>query len=102
MKFFLLSDNNDTLVGMRLAGIEGAIAHDYFAAKKALLTAIEDKETAVLLITQKLEKLLGKLVYDLKLSRRQPLIVVIPDRDAETSISEQISEYIRSAIGLKL
>jgi V/A-type H+-transporting ATPase subunit F len=102
MKFFLISDNNDTLVGMRLAGVPGVIAHDYFAAKKALLSAMDDKDTAVLLITQRLVKLLGSLVYDLKLSRRQPLIVEIPDRDAESSISEHIAEYIKTAIGLKL
>jgi V/A-type H+-transporting ATPase subunit F len=102
MKFFLISDNHDTLVGMRLAGIEGVLVHDYFAAKKALFAAMGDKDTAVLLITVKLEKLLGNIVYDLKLSRKQPLIVVIPDRDMDSSISDQIAEYIRSAIGLKL
>ena len=27
MKFYLISDNMDTLTGMRLAGIEGEVAH---------------------------------------------------------------------------
>ena len=28
MKMFLISDNVDTLTGMRLAGVEGCIVHD--------------------------------------------------------------------------
>ena len=28
MKFYLISDNTDTLMGMRLAGIEGVVAHE--------------------------------------------------------------------------
>ena len=28
MKFFLISDNVDTVTGMRLAGIEGVVVHE--------------------------------------------------------------------------
>ena len=102
MKFFLISDNNDTLVGMRLAGVEGVVARDAADAEKALLEAVEDNDTAILLITEKLVKLLGNLVYDMKLTRRRPLIVEIPGRGATSTINEHIAEYIQSAIGFKL
>ena len=37
MKMYLISDNVDTLTGMRLAGVDGIVAHE----KDELRTAIE-------------------------------------------------------------
>ena len=36
MKFHLISDNIDTIVGMRLAGITGVLVHEDEEVKKAL------------------------------------------------------------------
>lgn len=102
MRFYLISDNVDTQVGMRLAGIEGVVVHEPEEVRRELTSAMEDKEIAVILMTEKLVKLCDELVYDYKLNRRQPLIVEIPDRHAASSITENISRYIESAIGLKL
>lgn len=102
MQFYLISDNSDTLVGMRLAGVEGVIVHESEQVKKALLEAMDDKNIAVILMTEKLVKLQEEFVYDLKLNRKQPLIVEIPDRHATSNITETIARYIESAIGLKL
>ena len=43
MKIYLVSDNVDTLVGMRLAGIEGCVVHEQGELKKAIDHALEDK-----------------------------------------------------------
>ena len=40
MKIYLVSDNVDTLVGMRLAGIEGCVVHEQGELKKS--TDIQD------------------------------------------------------------
>ncbi|MBQ8781704.1 MAG: V-type ATP synthase subunit F [Oscillospiraceae bacterium] len=102
MCFFLISDNVDTQMGMRLAGIEGVVVHEQSEVRKALLDAMDDKNNAVILITEKLVRLCGDLIYDLKLNRRSPLILEIPDRHATSNITENISRYIESAIGLKI
>lgn len=102
MRFYLISDNVDTQIGMRLAGIEGVVVHSPEEVRSELTEAMEDKDIAVILMTEKLVKLCEELVYDYKLNRRQPLIVEIPDRHATSHISENISGYIESAIGLKL
>ena len=39
MKFHLISDNIDTIVGMRLAGINGVLVHEDDEVKKALSDA---------------------------------------------------------------
>ena len=102
MRFYLISDNVDTQMGMRLAGIDGVVVHEPGEVKNALMEVRDDKEVAVVLMTEKLVELCSELVYDLKLNRRSPLIVEIPDRHATSNITENISKYIESAIGLKL
>lgn len=102
MRFYLISDNVDTQMGMRLAGIDSVVVHEPAEVKNALMEAMDDKEVAVVLMTEKLVDLCSELVYDLKLNRRSPLIVEIPDRHATSNITENISKYIESAIGLKL
>ena len=46
MKIYLVSDNVDTLVGMRLAGIEGCVVHEQGELKKAIDHALEDRNPA--------------------------------------------------------
>ena len=36
MKMYLISDNIDTLTGMRLAGVEGVVVHEMQEVKEAL------------------------------------------------------------------
>ena len=51
MKMFLISDNVDTLTGMRLAGVEGCIVHERAELRKALEDAIANKENGIILLT---------------------------------------------------
>lgn len=44
MKFHLISDNIDTIVGMRLAGITGVLVHEDEEVKKALTDAMAREE----------------------------------------------------------
>ncbi len=102
MKFYLISDNIDTQMGMRLAGINGVVVHQPDEVKRELENAIKDKDIAVILMTEKLVKLCSELVYDIKLNHKSPLIVEIPDRHATSQITETINNYVSDAIGLKL
>ncbi|MCL2513215.1 MAG: V-type ATP synthase subunit F [Oscillospiraceae bacterium] len=102
MKFLLISDNHDTITGMRLAGIEGIITHDAEGVGAALSSAINDGGVGIILITEKLVKLCPELVYDLKLNRMRPLIVEIPDRHSSGRAEDSITRYIREAIGVKI
>ena len=102
MKFYLISDNIDTQMGMRLAGIEGVVAHSEQEVTAALEKAFADESIAVVLLTEKLVKLCHDRIYELKLSRTRPLIVEIPDRHGNSSVSEAISRYVGEAVGIKL
>ena len=62
MKFYLISDNIDTQMGMRLAGIDGVVVHEPDEVKRELEKALVDKEIAVILMTEKLVRLCSELV----------------------------------------
>ncbi len=102
MKFFLISDNIDTRMGMRIAGIEGVVVHTAEDVSKALDDAVNDSETAVVLITEICSKLCHDKIYDIKLNLRRPLIVEIPDRHGSKGITESLSRYVEESIGIKL
>ena len=102
MRFALISDNHDTVTGMRLAGVEGVAVHDKDSAVKALTEAMDDPEVGIVLMTERLVSLCPELIYDLKLHRARPLIVEIPDRHAEGRTEKSIMKYVRDAIGVKI
>lgn len=102
MRFFLISDNVDTLVGMRLAGIEGVVVHETDEITNAINNAVAMEDVAAILITEKLVQKCSELVYDIKLNRQRPLIVEIPDRHGNGRTKDSISRYVQDAIGLKI
>lgn len=102
MRFHLISDNVDTLVGLRLAGIDGVVVHEEDEVKDALTSAMEMEDVAVVLMTERLVKMCPELVYELKLKRQRPLIVEIPDRHGGGRARDSITKYVRDAIGLKV
>lgn len=63
---------------------------------------MEMDDVAVILMTERLVKLCPDMVYDLKLNRKQPLIVEIPDRHGNGRTKDSITRYVREAIGVKI
>lgn len=102
MKFYLISDNVDTQVGMRLAGIEGTVVHEKEEVVSTLGRVCDDPQIGIILMTKKLIDLCPDMIYDLKLNRKSPLIVEIPDRHGEGQVSDSILQYVREAIGVKI
>lgn len=102
MKFYLISDNIDTQMGMRLSGIEGVVVHTPEEISEALDNAMELEDVGVILMTEIAVKKCREKVYDYKLNRKQPLIVEIPDRHATSKISDTISRYLNEAVGIKV
>ncbi|GAA4654933.1 V-type ATP synthase subunit F [Anaerocolumna aminovalerica] len=102
MRMYLISDNVDTYTGMRLAGVDGVIIHSKKHLKEQLDKAISDKTIGVLLITEKLSLEFPQIINDVKLNRKLPLIVEIPDRHGTGRKPDFITSYVNEAIGVKL
>ena len=102
MKMYLLSDNVDTLIGMRMSGVDGIVLHEEQAVRSKLEELLQNDEIAVILITSALVNLIKETVYDLKLNRKKPLIIEIPDRHGNGRSKDSISKYVKESIGLDM
>ena len=94
MKMYLISDNIDTLTGMRLAGVDGIVVHEREELRCAIENAMED--------TEKFGREFPDLIDEIKLERTMPLLIEIPDRHGTGRKKDFITSYVNEAIGLKL
>ena len=102
MKMYLISDNIDTWTGMRLAGVGGAVVHEKAELKQELDKVLVDKEIGIVLLTEKFGREFPDIIDDVKLNRKLPLIIEIPDRHGTGRKPNFITDYVNGAIGLKL
>ena len=102
MQIFLIADNQDTITGMRLAGVQGVIAQDRESLGNALNDALANPEIGIILLMESFGREFPDIIDDVKLNRRLPLIIEIPDRNGTGRSPDFITSYVGEAIGLKL
>ena len=102
MRGFLISDNRDTLIGMRLAGTEGVIAHEPQEVLDALRQAMHETDIAVIYLTEKLANLCTAEVQEIKERGSVPLLVIIPDRHGKSDMTGAISRYLAETVGIHI
>lgn len=101
MKFYLLSDDPDTIVGLRLAGIQGKLLQKNEDALLKIEKISEDKDVGMILITPAVAKALGSSLTELK-KKNLPLITEIPDSNPQNNSADNVTDYIRNAVGIKI
>lgn len=99
MKFFLISDNVDSQMGMRLAGIDGILVHTENEFREALLAAVNNEENGIVLITSILSQKYADFVDEIRNSRSLPIITEIPDRHGTMS-TDSLARFVRETIGI--
>lgn len=102
MKIFLIANNTETFVGLRLAGIDGVIVHTDEEFMKVFNDAFADKSNGIILVMDDLYEKYSELIMERKLRDPMPLIVSIPARGSEAAITKSVSSYIETAIGMKI
>ena len=102
MKMYLISDNLDTLTGMRLAGVDGIVVHERDELKETIEKAMSDPEIGIVLLTEKFGREFPELIDEIKLERKMPLLIEIPDRHGTGRKKDFITSYVNEAIGVKL
>lgn len=101
MGSYLISDNQDTLIGMRLAGIKGVLAQDRKQVLNELKNALENEEIEIIIVTEKILFMAEEEIMKLKIERERPLIIEIPDRSGSKR-GDYLINRIRESIGLKI
>lgn len=99
---YLISDNVDTLTGMRLTGVDGVVVHERDEVKEAIEKAMDDETIGIILLTEKFGREFPDLINEIKLRRTMPLLIEIPDRHGTGRKKDFITAYVNEAIGLKL
>jgi V/A-type H+/Na+-transporting ATPase subunit F len=102
MMSYLISDNVDTYVGLKLAGIEGIVLHQREEILEKLEELKRDERIGIIIVTEKIGLLIEEEVRQIKLSKEKPLLVEIPDRHGSIKGKDSIVRYVRESIGLRL
>ncbi|EYE88975.1 Vacuolar H+transporting two-sector ATPase F subunit [Fervidicella metallireducens AeB] len=101
MRIYLISDNRDTLVGMRIAGIKGTLAESADEAEKLIDNLLKDKEIGIILITERLGREIKNKISHIKEKMVYPLIIEVPDRHGSIKDEDYITGYVKDSIGIK-
>lgn len=101
MRCFCISDDPDVLTGMRLAGIEGALASTKREVDMAVSRAVADSGVAILIVTEGCYSLSRERLDELKLSAARPLVNIVADSHGVGSGTDSIMRLINEAIGIK-
>lgn len=102
MKAFLVSDNHDSLVGMRLAGIEGTLVHTPDETFSAIQKALTMRNLAILAITERAAEMAPDIIQQLRERGELPLVVEVPDRHGTKRGPDFLTRYVQEAIGVKM
>jgi V/A-type H+-transporting ATPase subunit F len=102
MRMFLISDNVDTKAGMRLAGVDGVVVHKREEIVNEINNVLRTPDIGIILITEINALIIPDIIMEIKLSRKDVLIVEIPDRHGTRREKNSITKYVQEAIGLKI
>ncbi|BEP30268.1 V-type ATP synthase subunit F [Helicovermis profundi] len=100
MKSFLISDNIDTLIGMRLSGVDGVICQTREEVLKTIEEKIKDVSIGVIVVTDIIKNMATTEIMEYKIKLDKTLIVEIPSINSKYE-KNYITKYIRDSIGVK-
>ena len=101
LKFHVIGDA-DTVLGFRLAGVEGEIVRTADETQESLERAIGRKDLGVLIMPERVAQSVRAQV-DRHVTRSAfPLIIEIPDIQGPMEGRKTVKEMIRAAVGVSL
>ncbi len=101
MKYSIIGDE-DAVLGFGMVGISGKVAVDADQAMRAFESILDDKETGIIIITERVADMIRPVVDKYLFTESFPLIVEIPGRSGTKEGRPGIREMVNAAIGLKL
>ena len=101
MKYSIIGDE-DTVLSFGIVGVPGKVAANADEAQRAFDAILEDKETGIIIITERIADMIRPTVEKYIFTVRFPLIVEIPDRMGAAPDRPGIREMMNAAIGIKL
>lgn len=100
MKYFCLGQE-DTVLGFRLAGVEGHAVAALVQAQQVFKTVVGRKDIGILLIDEPTADLIREEVDKLLYSHELPLVMEIPCRTGPKPDRKPVTEIVRKVLGVK-
>jgi len=101
MNYAIIGDE-DAVLGFEMVGVSGRTARDPEEARRAFQAVLEDSETGIIIITERVADMIRPLVDRFLFTESFPLIVEIPDRKGREPGRPGIRELVNAAIGIRL
>jgi V/A-type H+-transporting ATPase subunit F len=101
MKYSIIGDE-DTILGFGIVGVDGKVANNAEEAQRAFDALLEDKETGIIIVTERIADMIRATVDRYLFTMSFPLVVEIPDRGGTKPDRPGIKEMVNAAIGIKL
>jgi V/A-type H+-transporting ATPase subunit F len=101
VKYCVIGDE-DTVLGFGMVGVEGTVVEGATEAEGAFRAAIEAKDVAIVIITERTAQMIRGVLDPYVGSRRFPLVVEVPDRRGPLPGRSGVREMVTAAIGIKL
>jgi len=101
MKYSVIGDE-DTVLGFGMVGVSGQVVDNADDARRAFDAMIADKDTSIIIITERIADMMRPIVDKYIFTISFPLIVEIPDRHGRKPGRPGIKEMVNMAIGIRL
>lgn len=101
MNYYIIGDE-DAVLGFGMVGVRGTVAQSASEAERAFRAALEDNETGIVIITERVAELIRPAIDRYMFAENFPLIVEVPDRLGPVSGRLGIRELAHIAIGIKI
>jgi V/A-type H+-transporting ATPase subunit F len=101
MRFFAIGDE-DTVLGLRFAGVPGCVVEGREDARRALKEALEDRRNGIIILTERTAALIREDVDRARLEVSLPLVTEIPDMAGHLEGKKTLLDLIREAIGVRV
>lgn len=102
MQIRIISDTNETLIGMRLSGIDGVIAKTEADIIRCYNEFTENKDIGLILITEQVDSICKTFFNDIKINSNFPLIAVIPGCNSDGTAISSLEKCVNEAVGVRL
>lgn len=93
--------DRDTVMGFKLVGIHGTVVYSKEEARQLIESFLLKEEFGIIIITEKLYGDLLDYVFNIKISKRTPLIIEIPDRKGPQE-SLSMEKVVKSRVGYRI
>ena len=101
MKYSIIGDE-ETVLGFAIVGVLGKVAANAEEAQRAFQDTVADKETSIVIVTERVADMIRPTVDRYVFRESFPLVVEIPDRHGPMPNRPSVKDMVNAAIGLKL